>query len=378
MQCYICHKGLNSEDTHPHYKRMCKSCGDINWEKREEIAKLSKYTALVTGGRVKIGYETALKLLRSGAFVIVTTRFPVDAVKRYSEENDFDNWYERLRVYQIDFRQVQALFELVNYLDAELEYLDVLINNAAQTVRYPYSYYQEIIDDEAKTYKTLSDTQKSLIVWSNTSINFSSLQQSFDMLFPIAPLQLKAGHSQNELEAYSKSALAHDFVTSVQSHKNSWTSKACDVSLVEMLEVQLINTTAPFFLCTSLRNLMELSPHKYKYIVNVSAMEGKFSKKNKNCFHPHTNMAKASLNMLTRTSAQEFIDSGILMNSVDTGWITDENPDWLRKKNELRGFIPPLDAKDGASRLCDPIFSSIIRGQHRHGLFMKDFVRTGW
>lgn len=378
MKCYICHRNFISEDSHPHYRRMCKSCGDINWEKREEIAKLSGYTALVTGGRIKIGYETALKLLRSGAFVVVTTRFPVDAVKRYSEEKDFANWNERLRIYQIDFRQVQALFELVNYLDVELEYLDILVNNAAQTVRQPYSYFQELVDSETQEYKMLSETQKRMIVWSNTLTDFSRMQKSLDMLIPIAPLQLRDGHSLNELDVYSNVKLVRDVATRKQLHKNSWTSKAGDVSLIEMLEVQLINITAPFFLCTSLRHLMQASPHEYKHIINVSAMEGKFSKKNKNCFHPHTNMAKAALNMLTRTSAQEFIDSGILMNSVDTGWITDENPEWLREKNESRDLVPPLDAKDGASRLCDPIFTSITRGQHDHGLFLKDYARTEW
>ena len=89
-------------------------------------------------------------------------------------------------------------------------------------------------------------------------------------------------------------------------------------------------------------------------------------------------MAKASLNMLTRTSAQDFFDSGIIMNSVDTGWITDENPDWIRIRNEDKGLVPPLDALDGASRLCDPIFSSITNGNHEYGLFYKDYAQTEW
>lgn len=378
MRCYICHKNLTSENIHFNYKRMCKTCGEINIHKREELANLFGYTALVTGGRVKIGYETALKLLRSGAFVIVTTRFPVDAVQRYSKEVDFYNWYRRLRIFQIDFRQLQNLFELVQYVDNELKYLDILINNAAQTVRHSYSYYEELFKAENDNYKSLSNELKSLIVWSHEEKSFESLQQSFDMLLPIAPLKLKDGNNINHLEKYSHKELTQDYINKMSFYKNSWTSKACDISLVEMLEVQLINVTTPFFLCTSVRHLMQASPHIYKYIVNVSAMEGKFNKVNKNSFHPHTNMAKASLNMLTRTSAQDFLSDGILMNSVDTGWITDENPDWIKQKNEKKGLIPPLDAKDGASRLCDPIFSSINKGFHEYGCFLKDYNRTEW
>lgn len=378
MQCYICHKKLTSEDTHPFYKRMCLECGDYNWLKRKEYASLSGYTALVTGGRIKIGYETALKLLRSGAFVVITTRFPVDAVKRYSNEQDFDKWFQRLRVYQIDFRQLQNLFTFVDHLYNELNHLDILVNNAAQTVRHEYKYYEELSVAEETGYESLSEHLKALIVKQSDVNNFSVLQSSLDQLIPIAPLKLRSGHSATELEVFQSRGISSRTPRKSINQRNSWISKACDISLIEMLEVQLINVTAPFMLCTSLRHLMELSPHKYRHIVNVSAMEGQFTKKNKNCFHPHTNMAKASLNMLTRTSAQEFIDAGILMNSVDTGWITDENPEWLREQNENRGLIPPLDAKDGASRLCDPIFSSVIRERHIYGYFLKDFVGTGW
>ena len=378
MRCYICHNELTIDNTHPQYKRMCKSCGAFNAAKKDQLANLHGYKALVTGGRIKIGYETALKLLRSGAFVIVTTRFPVDAVKRYSQETDFDNWYKRLRIFQIDFRQLQNLFELVQYIKDECGFLDILINNAAQTVRHTYSYYQELFEAEYNNYQLLSDSQKELIVWSNQSKEFDSLQKSLDILLPIAPLKLKDGYNVESIEKHFSKELTQDYINKIQSYKNSWTSKACDISLVEMLEVQLINVTAPFFLCTSVRQLMQISPHLHKYIVNVSAMEGKFNKINKNSFHPHTNMAKASLNMLTRTSAQEFANDGILMNSVDTGWITDENPDWLREKNEKKGWLPPLDAKDGASRLCDPIFSSINLGHHEFGNFLKDYNRTEW
>lgn len=378
MKCYICRKQISASNCHPFYKRMCKNCGDINWNKRHERAPLLGYTALVTGGRIKIGYETSLKLLRSGAFVIVTTRFPVDAVNRYCIEKDFSEWCNRLVVYQIDFRQIQSVYTLINFLYGKLLHLDILINNAAQTVRHTFDYYKELAEIEERGYEQLPEHLKALIV-KQADINcFVKLQSSLDNLLSLSPLKFEnIPQIDNPTILSEKSNFSVSKLLQTK-EINSWTSKACDISLVEMLEVQLINTTTPFVLCTGLRELMERSPHKYKYIVNVSAMEGQFSKKKKNSFHPHTNMAKASLNMLTRTSAQDFFDSGIIMNSVDTGWITDENPDWIRIRNEDKGLVPPLDALDGASRLCDPIFSSITNGNHEYGLFYKDYAQTEW
>lgn len=356
---------------------MCKECGDKNWHKRQEYVPLLGYTALITGGRIKIGYETSLKLLRSGASVIVTTRFPVDAIKRYYTENDFSEWHNRLIIYQIDFRKIQTVYSLVNYLYGKVSHLDILINNAAQTVRHTFNYYKDLIENEEKEYNQLPSHLKALIVRQADTRDFFRLQSALDSLLPLPALRLEDFSQTNDLSICSSKKNCISKLSQMDKI-NSWISKACDISLVEMLEVQLINTTAPFILCTELRKLMERSPHEYKYIVNVSAMEGQFSKKKKNCFHPHTNMAKASLNMLTRTVAQDYIESGIIMNSVDTGWITDENPDWIKKQNERKGLIPPLDSKDGASRICDPIFSSIIRGKHEYGLFYKDYIQTEW
>lgn len=378
MKCYICRKQISARNSHPFYKRMCKDCGDMNWKKRQEFVSLEGYIALVTGGRIKIGYETSLKLLRSGAFVIVTTRFPVDAINRYCIEKDFSEWCNRLIIYQIDFRKIQSVYTLIDFLYNKLMYIDILINNAAQTVRHTCDYYRELIQTEEKEYQQLPAYLKSLIIRQDDTSNLVSLQSSLDNLLPLPSLKLESVSQKDSAIAHSKTTSFFASEVSEKIEINSWTSKACDISLVEMLEVQLINVTAPFALCTGLRQLMEQSIHQYKYIINVSAMEGKFSKKNKNCFHPHTNMAKASLNMLTRTSAQDFIKSGIIMNSVDTGWITDENPDWIRKQNEDWGLTPPLDARDGASRLCNPIFSSIAHGNHEYGMFFKDYVQTEW
>jgi NAD(P)-dependent dehydrogenase (short-subunit alcohol dehydrogenase family) len=116
-----------------------------------------------------------------------------------------------------------------------------------------------------------------------------------------------------------------------------------------------------------------------KHIVNVTVMEGKFHRFTKAARHPHTNMAKAALNMLTHTSARELADYGIYMNAIDTGWVTDEDPAQLLKlKEELHDFQPPLDIVDGAARVCNPIFDGINREKHWCGKFLKDYFPIDW
>jgi NAD(P)-dependent dehydrogenase (short-subunit alcohol dehydrogenase family) len=90
-------------------------------------------------------------------------------------------------------------------------------------------------------------------------------------------------------------------------------------------------------------------------------------------------MAKAALNMLTRTSASDYVKDGIHMNSVDTGWVTDEDPvEIATRKTAEHGFHPPLDIVDGAARIVDPIFSGLNTGRHVWGQFLKDYVPTDW
>ena len=396
--CYVCKAEFKK--LHHFYDTMCKDCGDFNYEKRFQTTDLTGQVALITGSRLKIGYHATLMMLRSGARVIATTRFPVDSALRFSKEADYQTWKDRLHIYGLDLRHTPSVEIFASYIEQHYDRLDILINNAAQTVRRPPGFYAHLMANELLPFTDISPEARHLLsshencknqlnsFCKNAVLSDETLPVTWHGQGPGVGIRASAELSQIPYtyddslvaeEVFPSGALDADLQQVDLRKTNSWRLRLGEIQTPEMLEVQLVNAVAPFVLCNRLVHLMRKDYTGKKHIVNVTAMEGKFYRFKKEDRHPHTNMAKAALNMLTHTSASDFAKDGIFMNAVDTGWVTDEDPaDISKYKQEVHDFEPPLDIVDGAARVCDPFIDGINSNKHWCGQFLKDYKPIDW
>ena len=422
--CYICKQKLGLDNINKFYGSLCTKCGDYNYSFRTMKLDFSGRIAIVTGGRIKIGYYIVTKLLSYGCKVITTSRFPKDALFKFKEDPEYDLWKNNLIIYPIDFRIIQSTMNFVKYIQKNYSHVDFLINNAAQTVRRTTDYYEYLMPIEVKKLpeednekiikndylsiqKQISEdfeknknesekkeniikidiqkeSERKQIINSLVSlVNQNKDNNEKDEFIPLSVIasQIKIMEEKDQPKVciMGGDGQPYDF----SKGKNSWNFELDEIPLEEFIEVQIINAWTPYYLCAKLKPMMMKSPFPDKYIVNVTAVEGIFNHY-KRTTHVHTNMAKAALNMLTRTCGKYMEKNGIYMTCVDTGWVSHMNEmnkiidDETKEYAENEMVIVPLDELDGAMRVLHPIIEGIKNKKYFSGILLKDYIKSKW
>ena len=399
--CYICKTNFTGDNIHPFYSNLCKTCGDYNYSFRTMKLDFNGRIAVVTGGRVKIGFYIVLKLLSYGTKVIITSRFPKDTLLKFQKEKDYEQWKNNLLIYPIDFRIFESTVKFVKFLTENFPHIDILINNAAQTIRRTTAYYKYLLpietqplkkEDEMKIVKNdfinlknqleAAKEEKDPTKESNSLVALAKSTEDKATL----PLSVIASQIRimEEKEQPHKTMIGNDGQTyDFSQGKSSWNMELDEVPFQEFTEVQIINTWTPYYLCVKLKPLMLKSPFPDRYIINVSSVEGIFNHF-KRTSHPHTNMAKAALNMMTRTCGAYYKNYGIYMTSVDTGWVSPMNElnrlmdDKAKEAYEKEFCNVPLDELDGAMRVLHPIIEGIKNKKYMYGILLKDYQKSPW
>jgi NAD(P)-dependent dehydrogenase (short-subunit alcohol dehydrogenase family) len=423
--CYICKQKLGLDNISKFYGSLCTKCGDYNYSFRTMKLDFTGRIAIVTGGRIKIGFYIVKKLLSYGCKVITTSRFPKDALFKFKEDPEYDLWKNNLIIYPIDFRIIQSTMNFVKYIEKNFSHIDFLINNAAQTVRRTTEYYEYLMpievkklpnDDNEKIIKNdyllvqkqvseefekdklkkksenendnifkfdiQKESEKKQIINSLVSLIKKNKEES-DETIPLSviasQIKIMEEKEQPKVAIMGGDGQPYDF----SKGKNSWNFELDEIPLEEFIEVQIINAWTPYYLCVKLKPLMMQSPYPDKYIVNVTSVEGIFNHY-KRSSHVHTNMAKAALNMFTRTCGSYLKDMGIYMTCVDTGWVSPMNEinkimNVDTKDNFEQEFTNiPLDELDGAMRVLHPIIEGIKNKNYLYGILLKDYEKSDW
>ncbi|ATZ50118.1 hypothetical protein BCIN_05g04990 [Botrytis cinerea B05.10] len=398
-KCYLCH--LLITNPHPQYPALCKPCGSFNLASSNislpEALNLDGKTALVTGGRINLGFYTALRLLRCGARVIVSSRYPRDAAVRYLAESDSEKWVKRLRVLGADFRAANDVFHLISGIKQVLRHwsvdstprLDILINNAAQT--WTDSVKEERRAIEWENQLRLEDNNSgSLLLETNYNARIRGGVQSLNLLAFDTEQKRLNEMSTEEAGIIGRTENITSIPTMMEDSKTSWVQSLHEIPYEDVISAHSVNTFVPLILIRELLPLMGTSrPHPVAndrlikplaHIINVSAREGVFestpTNRHKNGYHVHTNLTKAALNMLTETeAAAAWRDRKVAMNSVDPGYLSAAKEVIENRKRNGGWDGCPIGWDDGAAR----VLWSVAVGESGKGAvwgrFLKDFKK---
>jgi NAD(P)-dependent dehydrogenase (short-subunit alcohol dehydrogenase family) len=297
-RCYVCK--VKKQLTEP--DKICNDCIIKTETYFNYNLNLEGKNIIVTGGRIKIGFYTALRLLRAKANVLITTRFPLDALERYKKEEDYEDWKDKLLIYGVDFNNFTLVDNFCNYVKKKFKSIYMLVNNAAQTIKRPVQYYKHLTD--FKNYKSLtyynSECNSSNILCLNNDViidNLSDYKKCEDNDFPVNEYDIDG--QQLDLRM-----------------NNSWTESNKEINIKECVETQVINSIVPFYLIQQFEELFNNS-----FILNITSQEGRFDQKKKSNMHLHNNMSKASLNMITKTIGDDYYNRlKTQVISIDVGW----------------------------------------------------------
>jgi len=296
--CYICKTLTDArlKARHPCYPWMCHRCGDFNYRKRSQSANLDGKVALVTGGRIKIGYEIVLKLLRARAkAVVVTTRFPNDALRRFQKESDFSSFENRLHLYSLDLRFLPKVEKFCELFIKKFGQLDILVQNAAQTIRKPTIYYQNLIlgenqnsslkfdinDPEIRNQDENECQRKICACKEEFSPNCVEITSSSSRVLQFDERNGGAVHSSQMLIHPEDFKYKNDLLLQQRDFppdrvdkdgnqldlrtSNSWIMNLDEVETPEMVEVSLINYMSPYVILQKLIPLMKRENTRYLF-----------------------------------------------------------------------------------------------------------------
>lgn len=341
--CYNCHKLTYQHYKHSEYPTMCMKCAVLNYDKRLATVNLSGFKVLITGCRKKIGYATCLKLLRLGATVYGTSRFGNLALANFMKEHDYEKFKDRLYLSSCNFMMIEQVNSLITRIKGIG--INCIINNACQTTE-PHEeylkkleYYDGTIFGEHKLLSNKATLANKPMLTNKPMLDNKTITNWIECKMKAPIITLQHDKYYKNLDSFK------DFKDlNIITNNTSWKKKIENISPKEILSANIINLIIPELLINSLKSTMGTPT----FIIQVTAVEGDFSKNIKKPFHAHTNACKSGLNMLSQTINFEYSNiPNKFAYSIDPGFVSGVLPNTLSEY--------PLKPEDGAARILDPI-----------------------